>query len=78
MLYAASKNSVVNITAKEVGLTVDKKMEAGGPEDVDVKAVEEACGISGSQGGSGTATPTAGTMGSSGRGFARPKRPGRG
>lgn len=78
MLYAASKNSVVNITAKEVGLTVDKKMEAGGPEDVDVKAVEEACGISGNQGGSGTATPTTGAMGSSGRGFARPKRPGRG
>lgn len=80
MLYAASKNSVISITAPEAGLTVEKKMEAGGPEDLEGDVVEREIGGSESVAGEGgDSEASAGSMGTAGagRGFARPKRPGR-
>lgn len=82
MLYAASKNSVISITAVEAGLTVEKKMEAGGPEDLEGDVVARECGMGSSAGREGESEASVGAAGSmgtagAGRGFARPKRPGR-
>lgn len=77
MMYAASRNSVLQFTAKEAGVVVDGKLEAGGLEDVGEEAVLEALGLMGGVEGVVGGGAGAGAGGGEGRGFSRPKRPGR-
>lgn len=69
MLYASSRQSVLNV-AQSIGLTVDKKLEATDTDDVTEKAIEDEFGVQ-----QANESP-AGALGT-GRGFAKPKRPGR-
>lgn len=41
MLYAASRNAVINLIAPEAGVTISKKMEAGDPDEVTEAALVE-------------------------------------
>lgn len=61
MLYASSRAAVVTIAEKEAGLTVAKKLEASGPDEITEAVLEEEF------------KPTVEVK----RAFDRPKRPGR-
>ena len=41
MLYAASRRSVVQVATEQAGLKVEKRVEAGGPEDISEDSVLE-------------------------------------
>jgi twinfilin-like protein len=78
MLYAANRNAVIHTVAPESGVKLEKRMEAGGPEDLDGGVVAEECGLpqSGESTAGQEASPAVSGAGA-GRGFARPKRPGK-
>lgn len=39
MLYAASSRSAVQVAEAEAGLKIEKRLEAGSPEDVDEESI---------------------------------------
>lgn len=41
MLYAASSRSAVSIAEQEAGLQIAKRIEAGSPEDISGKSIDE-------------------------------------
>lgn len=61
MLYAASSRSAQELAQAEAGLTVDKRLEAGSPEDISPESINE------------DLHPKAEVK----KAFERPKRPGR-
>lgn len=41
MLYAASLRSAVQVAETEAGLKIEKKIEAGSPEDISEESIDE-------------------------------------
>ena len=70
MLYASSRSGVL-LVAKNEGVEVAKKLEAGGPDELDAARLSEE--IKPAEVEERSSTPA----GSGRQGFARPKRPGR-
>ena len=71
MTYAASARSVPVVAEKEAGVTVGKKMEVSGVDELDEAAILREVEPE-------KVTPGASSAGSTGTGgFAKPKRPGR-
>jgi twinfilin-like protein len=66
MLFAASRNVVIQYALKEAGITIAKRLEVSNPDEITEKLIEEEIGESGKE-----EVPVAKS------GFARPKRPGK-
>ncbi|KAF2497680.1 actin depolymerizing protein [Lophium mytilinum] len=66
MLFAASRNVVIQFAQKEGGITIAKRLEVTNPDEITEKVIEEEVGESGKE-----EVPAVKS------GFARPKRPGK-